>query len=159
MATSESAVERPICPNCGHENIAGAVFCAQCGQSLNGDQPEPSGSGNGDSQTTSVFEPVTNGGTMASDSPWAPSAAGAAVATDPGQTSALPVSEPYAWERRAADAAAPVAIATHQESRRGFVLGLIATLIIATVLVLYWYWAWIGDSTRDSIEGWLPWVS
>ena len=170
MLTSETATERPICPYCGHENIPGAMFCAQCGRSLSGDEPAPAVvdnsdetdmtvAGDGDTQTTSVFEPVAPSDTVATTSPWAPPGSIEAAPTDPGQTSALPVSEPYSWDRQEAASIAPVPTGTHRESPRGFVLGLIAMVIIAAVLLLYWYWAWIGDSTRDSIEGWIPWVS
>jgi hypothetical protein len=145
-----AAEDRPVCPHCGHENIPGAAFCARCGQSLDDNAPpaevidvEPT-----DSQATSAYAPVTSTVTAPSASPWARPDA---LDTDPGQTTALPAYVPISDV-----AAAPVV--RQPRGARGFVLGVIAVLLILAVLALYIYAAWLSDSARSTVDGWLPWM-
>jgi hypothetical protein len=143
-----STDERPTCPTCGHVNIPGAAFCAQCGRSLADGETED------ETQVTSTYAPV--GATTADRSPWAPPAEGIPPTTDAGQTSALPITS--SWTLTNQDATPEPAIPHHEESIRGFVLGAIAAVLILLVVLLYIYTAWLGDSTRDTIDGWLPWL-
>ena len=147
------AAARPICPECGHENIPDAAFCSRCGHSLNVDAPSDDviDVELSDSQATSTFQPVTSTVTPPMTSPWARPGA---MDDDPGQTGALPTSvrdEPIA-------APPPMLFAREPQGPRGFLLGVLALLLILTVLATYVYVAWLGDSTRDTIDGWLPWM-
>jgi hypothetical protein len=145
------AVDRPTCPECGHVNIPGAAFCARCGQSLDGD-----GSTGEvidvatDSQATSAFEPVTSTVTPPGASPWARPEG---IDRDPGLTTELPAPEyaPVTPYRATPDLRGP-------QGTRGFWLGLVAVLLILAVLAVYLYAAWLGDSARSTVDGWLPWM-
>lgn len=157
MDATETTQDRPICRNCGHENISGAAFCAQCGRSLNGDEPAVMPNPpDDDTQVTSVYAPVGASVAAPNRSPWAPPVDGS-TADAAGTTSALPIEERYTY---ADPELAPEVVARpeHRESIRGFILGVIAVLLIAVVLGLYVYATWLGDSARDTIDGWLPWL-
>lgn len=150
---AEPVADRPVCPECGHVNVQGAGFCARCGHSLNDDGPvddvidvSPS-----DSQATSTFQPVTSTVSSPSSSPWARPGS---VDADPGQTSALPMPDPAT---RMVDAA-PLVFTPERRGPRGFLLGVLALLLILAVLAVYVYVAWLDDSARASVDGWLPWM-
>ena len=149
--STEPSGDRPVCPACGHVNIPDAAFCSRCGRSLDGDAESGVIAASADSQATSTFEPVTSTVTPPPSSLWARPDS---LDGDPGQTSALPT--PPAWTA--------VVDPTHLPARRepvgvrGFWLGVIATVLILAVLAIYIYAAWLSDSARDTIDGWLPWV-
>lgn len=150
-AAAELSEDRPTCPECGHVNIPGAAFCARCGRSL-GDEP-PTGDVidvTSDSQATSTFEPVTSTVTPPPASPWARPGP---IDSDPGLTTALPTPEyvPVSDVRRGGDLGRPHGV-------RGFWLGVIAMLLMLAVLAVYLYAAWLSDSARSTIDGWLPWM-
>ena len=69
---------------------------------------------------------------------------------DPG----LDLAPPYA----PAEEPASLRNTRETESARGFLLGLLAVLLILAVLAVYIYAAWLSDSNRSTIEGWLPWM-
>jgi hypothetical protein len=149
--TAGQSAERPTCPDCGHVNIPGAAFCARCGRSLD-DEP-PTGDVidvTSDSQATSTFEPVTSTVTAPPASPWARPGS---IDSDPGLTTALPTPEylPVSDYRSGSDPGRP-------RGARGFWLGLIALLLMLAVLAVYLYAAWLSDSARSTIDGWLPWM-
>lgn len=146
-------VERPICPECGHENIPGAAFCARCGHSLTGDAPPDDviDVGPSDSQATSTFHPVTSTVTPPSTSPWARPES---FDSDPGQTTALPMPETPGPVYEPP----PMVFAREPRGPRGFLLGVVAVLLILAVLAVYVYVAWLGASTRATVDGWLPWM-
>lgn len=149
----EPAKERQTCPECGHENIPGAAFCSRCGHSLNGDAPPDNviDVELSDSQATSTYQPVTSTVTPPMTSPWARPGA---LDTDPGQTSALPAPA----RTDTITPPPPMILASDAHGPRGFLLGVLALLLILAVLSAYVYVAWLGDSTRASIDGWLPWM-
>lgn len=156
MDSSQTATDdRPTCPECGHENIPGASFCGRCGASLKGgERVDPPLD---DAQATSVYEPVR----PADVSPWAPPGTiDVAPADSASQTGALPAREPWSPPVAPASTAADLPpAARHRESPRGLVLGIIAALLIAIVIGVYLYAAWLSDGARDTIDGLLPWVS
>ena len=155
----EPTDERKACPTCGHLNIPRAAFCAQCGRSLQGDgtrdaeaQPDD------DAQSTSVYTPIGSPGSDATSSPWAaPGTSQTIIDVDPGQTTAFPISQPLSYSDDSFAAVPELNRAA--ESIRGFWLGIVAGVLIAAVLALYVYSAWLSDSTRDTVDGWLPWVT
>jgi hypothetical protein len=148
----QQADGRPVCPDCGHVNIPGAAFCAHCGRSLRDDAPvevidvEPA-----DGQATSAFEPVTSTVTAPDRSPWARPDS---LAGDAGQTTALPVVKDFI----PAPGLEPIPISRAPRGVRGFWLGVIAVLLIVAVLAVYVYAAWLSDSARSTVDGWLPWM-
>jgi hypothetical protein len=162
MDTANETDNRTTCPACGHSNIPGASFCARCGQSLNGDAAEVDVIDVGDaadSQSTSVYAPIGPTTTPASTSPTAPASASPWARPDPervdsGLTSALPIPTAVA----PSDEIAPVPAMRPATGARGFALGLIAVLLIAAVIAVYIYAAWLGDSARSTVDGWLPWM-
>lgn len=146
------AAERPVCPECGHTNIPGAAFCARCGRALGNGAP----TGDiidvtSDSQATSTYEPVTSSVTPPPASPWARPGG---VDHDPGLTTALPVAQDFI----PAPGLEPEPARVRPASPRGFWLGAIALVLILAVLGIYLYAAWLSDSTRSTIDGWLPWL-
>lgn len=148
---TERAEDRPICPECGHVNIPGAAFCARCGRAL-GDESPPGDAIDvtSDSQATSTFEPVTSTVTAPSASPWARPGS---IDSDPGLTTALPTPAyvPVPGLRPSSDPGRP-------RGARGFWLGAVAMLLMLAVLAVYLYAAWLSDSARSTIDGWLPWM-
>lgn len=148
---TEREEERPVCPECGHVNIPGAAFCARCGRSLRDDAAqEVIDVGPDDSQATSTFEPVTSTVTAPS-SPWARPDP---LEGDPGRTSALSAPPTHT---PSADFT-PVPVTRAPEGTRGFWLGVLAVLLILAVLAVYIYAAWLSDSARSTVDGWLPWT-
>ncbi len=152
MDTSDHEPEGTVCPTCGHRNIPGAAFCAQCGRTLDEDEPA-------DAQTTSVYSPI-GGSDTSSDATWAaPSDDDTIIDVDPGQTTTFPVGGRFSFDDEPVANAAPAAAYQREQSVRGLVLGIIAMVLIAAVIGLYVYSAWLSVSVRDTIDGWLPWVS
>lgn len=148
----QRADDRPVCPECGHVNIPGAAFCARCGKSLDDDAPgevidvEPV-----DTQATSAFAPVTSTVTAPERSPWARPDS---IAGDSGQTTALPTVPDFV----PAPGLEPTPVSSAPRGARGFWLGVLATVLILAVLAVYIYAAWLSDSARSTIDGWLPWM-
>ncbi len=153
------------CPVCDAPNSNLSVFCAECGASMNAPdsddtaayKPISSGSGN-ETQDTAAFEPgpfveePNNSTRVAAESPpgkygsmWQASNASSSTSTSP------PVPAPVAdWSP------ADVTLQPHREATtpgiRGFVLGMIAALLILAVFLL-WTWATLLDQgTRNSIQ-------
>lgn len=149
---AQPAANHPVCPECGYENIPDAAFCARCGHSLDDEPPaqvidvEPV-----DSQATSTFRPVTSTVTPPATSPWAPPGH---KDSDPGQTAALPTPPPSDQVVESP----PMVVDRTQTGPRGFLLGMLAVLLILAVLAVYIYVAWLGDSTRNTVDSWLPWM-
>jgi hypothetical protein len=161
MESSESRHDRLTCPECGHENLPGAAFCAQCGTTLRVDQDSATEAPFDDAQATSVYVPI--GQEPEGDDPplWSPTPPrDPIIDVDPRQTSAISIEpRPEPGVGTAPTSVAGSATAPQRtESIRGFVLGTVAVLLIAAVVGLYIYSAWLSDSARDTIDGWLPWA-
>lgn len=131
------------CPNCGHINRDDAAFCAECGTRLE--------NGADDAQATAAFIPASSG------------------TTDPEATWHAPNDDPYRTQEFAPQTtvsepevtatndwfAAPV---THtyvpaQESSRGLVLGVIATILILLVIGFFAWSTLASEGFRDSVTG------
>jgi len=137
------------CPVCGSPNSAISLFCAECGSSLNAADTTATGRfappREGDSQATAAFEPLSSSSRREPVSTVTPIPRSSTNDT--------------AWSAPALtpEPAAPLAVnyvagENRPESIRGFVLGLIASVLILAVLLL-WIWAAVLDaSTRDSIS-------
>ena len=140
-----------ICPNCGAPNSALSIFCAECGTSLSSAQVDDEQDNVG--QTTVSFAPV-------SDEP-GPGATSWEAANDSQSTQEFTPQSPDAdstsehavstWQLPEAHAA-PYAIRP-PESRRGFVLGLIAAILIVMVIGFFIWSSIVGQGFRDSITG------
>ncbi len=158
MASTDQTTEQPVCPDCGHENIRGAAFCAQCGQSLAGAATPTDASRNSDAQTTSVYTPIGTRSEVAR-SPWAPPLDGTATTTGT-ETAAMVEHEVNGSASSNVATTQPGRAGTTQsDSIRGLVLGAIALLIIAAIIGLYVYTAWIDNATRNTVDDWLPWLN
>lgn len=157
MSSTNTASTRK-CPICDAPNSNFSLFCAECGASMNAPESDdtaaykPVAKGDDDdAQRTAAFEP----GSFADTSQDA-----TRVTTEP------PTGE-YGSMWQAANASpsppapvwspADVTFQTQQEAPaaqgiRGFVLGLIAVLLMLAVFLL-WTWATLLDQgTRDSIQ-------
>jgi hypothetical protein len=140
-----------ICPNCGAPNSALSIFCAECGTGLNTNRDDDDRENAG--QTTLTFTPV-------SDEP-DPAVATWESARD---TQATQEFTPQAQDAPGADEytasgwqpqdtyGAPV-IERARESRRGFVLGLIAAFLIAIVIGFFVWSSVVSQGFRDSVTG------
>lgn len=168
--TPDTATKPVTCPNCGHDNIPGAAFCSRCGISLRGDTPVESSASEppDDTETTTTYRPIIDASQPPQSSPWAPPGSVGRtiidVDTSAEQTSVIPIARPVT-DHRTEPAPEPARSTTapreqaHGESMRGFFLGVVGLILIGVVFAIYIYAAWLSDSTRDTIDGWLPWVS
>ncbi|MDQ3655646.1 MAG: hypothetical protein M3457_11275 [Chloroflexota bacterium] len=157
MNSTNSASAR-ICPVCNAPNSNLSLFCAECGASMNAPEsddtaaykPMPNGDDD-DAQRTAAFEP----GSFADTSQNA-----TRVTTEPSTggygsmwqaDNASPSPPAPVWSP------AEVTFQTQQatpapQGIRGFVLGLLAVLLMLAVFLL-WTWATLLDQgTRDSIQ-------
>jgi DNA-directed RNA polymerase subunit RPC12/RpoP len=147
MSTPVAATGQ-TCPNCGHRNSPGAAFCAECGTRLDASTT--------DTQATTAFSPVQAPDTESGD----PAATWRAP-DDPYTTQEFTPETPVATtttehgSRASADwYPTPVVVRrTAPESRRGFVLGIIAAILI---LLMFGFYAWstlASEGFRDSVTG------
>lgn len=179
--SSSSASANRTCPVCGARNSGISLFCAECGSSLNaevgrsGDTTAISTRSTG-LRHTEPFIPATNGSSdrqrvisgpdldrhldetapfrtvpgvsntsTSSRNPWSSRVVGSSTGTgatledrdQPGQRPPLIVMEEYP-----------------PRGARGFVLGLVAFVLIGVVLGLYGWTAWLSPELRDTISGW-----
>lgn len=168
--TSDTMAKPVTCHTCGHENIPGAAFCSRCGVSLRGDTPEESGgpAPTDDVETTTAYRPIVDASQPAQSSPWARPGTDSETIIDlepsAEQTSAIPIAEPvpHTESQPATSPPSPTPVPrdhVDDDSIRGFFLGVAGLILIGVVLAVYVYAAWLSDSTRNTIDGWLPWVS
>ena len=164
--TTDTAGKPVTCPTCGHENIPGAAFCSRCGISLRGEAPNESSTSEppDDTEMTTAYRPIIDASQPPRSSPWAPPGTTKTIIdvdTSAEQTSAIPIARP-AMDHRPAPAPEPSHSTTapreqaQGEGMRGFFLGVVGLILIGVVIGLYVYAAWLSDSTRDTIDGWLP---
>jgi hypothetical protein len=147
MNASGASVPR-ICPECGARNSGLSLYCAECGADLfrdaDGSEPEdelrsPSAFGaSQDPNATAEFAPVSASpqDTLVSSTRWA---------------SSLP------WSPESPPIPAQPAEMPHvqPESRRGLILGWIASVLIALVIGFVIWSTLLSAATRDTITGWL----
>lgn len=138
-----------ICPECGARNSGLSLFCAECGASLNNAR---SADMEEEGQTTTTFTPASQ-----DDGHRAPAwnaAKGAnetqeftpqlSMADTPGRDTAA------SWDSLEQDA--PYT-RVPSESRRGFVLGLLAGILMALVIGFF-LWSTVADQAfRDAVTG------
>ncbi len=157
MSSTNTASTRK-CPVCDAPNSNFSLFCAECGASMNA--PE--------SDDTAAYKPISNGQTnQAQDT----AAFEPGSFTDDPNNSTRMTAEPppgehgSTWQAANASPSPPapvwspadVTFQTQQEAPspqgiRGFVLGLLAVLLMLAVFLL-WTWATLLDQgTRDSIQ-------
>lgn len=163
MSSTNTATTRR-CPSCDAPNSNLSLFCAECGASMNapesGDtaayKPVPAGDDD-DAQQTAAFEP----GTFTEDTTH--STRVTVERTSPGYGStweagpAAPPPPAQGWSP-AKVTFQPHHAAPAPQGIRGFVLGLIAVLLILTVFLL-WTWATLLDQeTRDSIQNFFGFI-
>lgn len=146
--TDTNASNSRICPNCGHANTSYSLFCAECGESLNtADNNDDSG------QTTALFTPVTSGQgqpesyAASPDDRYAtaefiPQSAATTTDTDPAMTGWYASPGVPAYES-----------AAEPESRRGFWLGIIASILILLILAFFAWSTLATDNFRDTVTG------
>jgi len=143
-----------ICPQCGKRNSGLSLFCAECGTPLMDDAvwSRPSDA----TQATAAFSPAQDPGATTAFAPQ-PSTQPAARDLDTTREHAWePPGAAPAWTSPAAaiEPASPMVAYEPPESRRGFILGVIASILIA-VVIGFVIWASLLDAgTRDTITGW-----
>ena len=122
--------EARVCPRCGTSNSGLSLFCAECGTALF-DTP-----GEDETQTTAIFTP-------------SPGPRATEDATQETMASA-PV-----WSPQPRDTGWPTPLAPPRpESRRGLVLGWIASILIALVVGFAIWATLLSADTREMITGW-----
>jgi len=131
------------CPECGTLNRPGSMFCAECGSML----PHP----DSDSGATASFTPIRSVDDRTGD-PWEGDDTGTTQIFTPrletddtgsGTGSVPPWPTP----------AGPAAPYIPDPGRRGFVLGIVATILILLVFGFFLWSTVASDSFRDSITG------
>lgn len=157
MSSTNTASTRK-CPVCDAPNSNFSLFCAECGASMNA--PE--------SDDTSAYKPITNGQTnQAQDTAAFEPGSFADTSPDATRVTTEPPTGGYGSMWQAANASPsppapawspadvtfqPQQAGTAPHGIRGFVLGLIAVLLMLAVFLL-WTWATLLDQgTRDSIQ-------
>lgn len=157
MSTNAESAQLPRCPKCKETIRPGTAFCGNCGTSVSEITNVPPVESASDSDATASFIPVagdardSDSGTTREPSPWAP----------PSSSDYAPAATLMS-ESTDAGTPAPSVIDTPQEQQprgiRGLLLGTLAIILIAAVFSLYIYDAWLSESARSTVEGWLPWL-
>lgn len=140
-----------ICPRCGAANKPLSIFCAECGTSLEGSDTNNDDENVG--QTTVSFTPVNDHG-AAAPAAWDP----------PVDTQTTQLFTPQRPEMAATGESAAASWTPNEEystsymqrppeSRRGFVLGLIAAMLIIIVICFFIWSSVVSESFRDSVIG------
>lgn len=148
--SSNPTTSTKICPHCGHVNNARSVFCGECGTSL--DELDKDDHLDDPGQTTVSFNPVGNDPDPQATL-WGPSSdAQATKEFTPQYPAEATMDNPAApgWQPEpgyTAYASYP------SESRRGFILGIIAVILIVVVILFFLWSSIVGQGFRDSITG------
>lgn len=180
---SSSATTSRTCPVCGARNSGVSLFCAECGSSLNAEADRT-----GDTSAIPVHPTVAQHtepyrvarGSTSGTQRWSASEDGVQVqdetapfrAVSDNRRSSAPTvdrwsaasngggAEVFAADPPHHDAFSPtVTMVEHQApSTRGFFLGLLAVLLIAVVIGLYGWAAWLSADLRDTISSWFDFI-
>lgn len=167
MSTQTESAQSPRCPQCHEPVRPGSAFCGNCGASVSNNASRPVNDDAGDDQATATFIPVSSSKVEEADyissesSPWASPesdhyAAPTAVSDPPSTTPGMYQSD--TTEARPELVGHPPAQPEQPQGVRGLFLGILALILIGAVFALYLYDAWLSDSARATIEGWLPWL-
>ena len=140
------------CPECGTQNSGLSLFCTECGTPL---AEGPAWSRPSDAtQATAAIGPTQD--------PEATTAITPVTATPAQPDTDDAWASPNAtvtWSASAPDpSAGTIAEAERPESRRGFVLGVIASILIAIVIGFVVWTSLFSEATRDMITGWFGWI-
>ncbi len=138
-----------ICPECGTRNSALSLFCAECGASLSS---AGSVSADDNGQTTTTFTPRS--GDARQQAPEGIEATGAHTTQEFRPWTSLPEASSdnaaTGWEE-------PRGVGAYErtppESRRGFVLGLLAAILIALVIGFFLWSTVASQGFRDTVTG------
>ncbi|CAA9540543.1 MAG: hypothetical protein AVDCRST_MAG43-38 [uncultured Thermomicrobiales bacterium] len=177
--TSSSATTSRTCPVCGARNSGISLFCAECGSSLNADAHRIDDTAAipihpTTAQRTEPYQ-VTRGSTSGAQR-WSTSESQDEIApfrtTSANGKSSAPTgdrwsaasnaggAEVFAADMPYHDAFSPTVtmVEPHASSMRGFFLGVLAFLLIAVILGLYGWTAWLSADLRDTISGWFDFI-
>jgi uncharacterized Zn finger protein (UPF0148 family) len=139
------------CPNCGAPNSALSIFCAECGTSLSASRDEEDQKHTG--QTTVSFTPVSEHPDPAMAT-WESTRDTQATQEFTPQSPDMTVTgHPASSEWEPEDAYATTYMEEPQERRRGFILGLIASILIAVVIGFFVWSSIVSQGFRDSVTG------
>lgn len=161
--TSTSATSARNCPVCGSRNSGLSLFCAECGAALNGSSESDtdtsafeSPSAHHDSQNTQAFVPSpSDSGRWQPPEPATSRRQVSAPESSQHPRNPVPVGGAPWQDAHGADA---LHRTRPDEGIRGFVLGLLATVLIVLILGLYLWTGVIGESTRDTVVGWFDFI-
>ncbi len=144
---ASGASEPRICPECGTRNSGLSLFCAECGAGLFRDAPgsEP----DDDTQFTSAYRAPQDPNATAE---FTPVNASPQDTIDPSTRWASSV--PWSPLEPPTPAQPTEATYLQPESRRGLILGWIASVIIALVIGFVIWSTLLSAATRDTISGW-----
>lgn len=166
MSTLFESAQLPRCPQCEEPYRPGSAFCGNCGASLPGTTNDDTTDNSGDAQATATFAPVPgyadqpNYDLSREPSPWASPDSTQYTPTN-AVSSAYPETfpSPENDQHGRTDARSGlVGLPDQPRGIRGLFLGMIAMVLIGAVFALYLYDAWLSDSARSTVEGWLPWL-
>jgi uncharacterized Zn finger protein (UPF0148 family) len=140
-----------ICPNCGAPNSALSIFCAECGTSLTTSRDDDDEENTG--QTTVSFTPMSERPDPAL-STWESSRDTQATQEfTPRSPDMNAIDDPASSTWEPEDAYATTAMERPQESRRGFILGMLATILIVIVIAFFVWSSMVSQGFRDSVTG------
>jgi hypothetical protein len=169
--TSASATSARNCPVCGSRNSGLSLFCAECGAALNGSSEGDTTAfqtdrSDHDAQRTQAFVPTSTNLSDKDHSRWQSPDAIASSSVSPSQDTsaypwkATPPGEPQrvdtSWQ--SSSKATSVQPVQADEGIRGFVLGVLAAVLIAALLCLYVWAGVLSENTQDTVTGWFDFV-
>lgn len=140
--SAEPAPGSITCPNCGTGNRSGSVFCAECGTLL----PHA----DDDTQATASFTPVTDTRDQAEEA-WDIDDAQTTQVFTPRATPDHPESNGAPVWSTPMPGSAPYIVP--EGGRRGFVLGVIASILILLVFGFFLWSTVVSQGFRDTITG------
>ena len=156
--TSSNTSSTRTCPVCDAPNNSVSLFCSECGASL--DTPASSDTSSylaadaDEAQKTAAFVPATSSSSAKPGSTPAHATPGSSPDPIPASWESTRPATPSADRVWSApdDGVLPLAPVRRPSNNRGFVLGLIARLLVLAIFLL-WTWASIlSQDTRNSIQ-------
>ena len=162
MSTVSESAQLPRCPQCDEPFRPESAFCGNCGASLAGASTDDAMGNPADTQATATFAPLPDYtgqydyDVVRDPSPWAPP--GSSDYTSPPVFDGAATSGGNHQTKLTDARSASIGPSQQQQGIRGLFLGILAMILIGAVLALYLYDAWLSDSARTTVEGWLPWL-